>query len=141
MAESQVVYLLWHGDDLEEETPEAKLLGICSSEALAQDRIERCADVTGFHEHPDDFHTDPHRLDTDQWTEGYVEMETMFVELLDEGADVWRPVSALVLPDGLHRLPLAAPDEERWAFAPGTVVRCERRGMGLLAVESVLVEE
>ena len=34
------VYLLWHGDDLDE-GPEAKLLGVYSTEAGAQARIGR----------------------------------------------------------------------------------------------------
>jgi hypothetical protein len=56
--------------------------------------------------------------------------ETIYVELLEEGVDVWRPVEAQVLGDGRYRL-LAPPDydseTETWAFLPGTVVRCEAR--------------
>ena len=48
---------------------------------------------------------------------------TIYVEFLDEGVDVWRPVEA----GGVYRLPERSPAGETWAFAPGTRVRCERR--------------
>ena len=68
--------------------------------------------------------------------------ETIYVELLDEGVDVWRPVDAEPLGDGRYRL-LGAPDYdpeiETWVFPPGTVVQCEARylsgGPALVAVE------
>jgi hypothetical protein len=66
----------------------------------------------------------------------------VYVRLLDEGTDVWRPVSATALPDGSFRLlepngydPIA----ETWEFPPLTKVRCVARkftdgGEGLVAV-------
>lgn len=66
-------------------------------------------------------------------------MQTVYVELMDEGVDVWRPVEATVEADGTFRLPDEAPDDEVWRFAPGSVVRCEPRalseGEALVAVE------
>ena len=59
---------------------------------------------------------------------------TVYVELLDEGVDVWRPVEAERENDGVVRLPSVAPEGERWAFPPGSRVRCERRDSGLVAV-------
>jgi hypothetical protein len=50
-----------------------------------------------------------------------------FVELQDEGVDVWRPVMATVEGAGVYRLPTEQPADETWAFAPGAVVRCEAR--------------
>ena len=64
------------------------------------------------------------------------------VRLLDEGTDVWRPVSASALPDGTFRLREPEgydPNAERWEFPPPTKVRCITRqfadgGEGLVAV-------
>jgi hypothetical protein len=63
---------------------------------------------------------------------------TVYVELLDEGVDVWRPVEAVE--DGeSFLLPTTAPAGERWRFAPGSRVRCELRqlygGQTLVAAE------
>jgi hypothetical protein len=56
--------------------------------------------------------------------------ETVYVQLLDEGVDVWRPVEAEPLGGDRYRL-LATPDYdpefERWAFLPGSIVRCKPR--------------
>ena len=67
---------------------------------------------------------------------------TVFVELLDEGTAVRRPVEAEELGDGRYRLlPTDGydPELETWAFLPGAVVRCEKRrlssGPALVAIE------
>jgi hypothetical protein len=63
---------------------------------------------------------------------------TVYVELLDEGIDTWRPVEAIADGD-CFVLPHSAPDGEHWRLAPGSRVRCELRelsgGQGLVAVE------
>lgn len=74
MSEGNTVYLLWHGDDLEEGTPEAKLLGVYSSEEKAQERITRSLGQPGFADHPDDFLIVPQTVDKDDWPDGYVEV-------------------------------------------------------------------
>jgi hypothetical protein len=51
--------------------------------------------------------------------------QTIYVELLDEGVDVWRPVQTDQQPDGTFRLPDHAPEGENWRFPPGSKVRCE----------------
>ena len=56
-----------------------------------------------------------------------VATQTIYVELVDEGVDVWRPVDATVEHNGTFRLPDHAPEGEAWRFLPGSVVRCERR--------------
>lgn len=72
---------------------------------------------------------------------GSVISPTIYVELIDEGVDVWRPVEATANVDGTFRLPDQAPDGETWRFAPGTLVRCELRkladGEALVAVDTV----
>ena len=66
----------------------------------------------------------------DQQSRGYgssVGAQTIYVELVDEAVDVWRPVDARVEHSGTFRLPDHAPEGEAWRFPPGSVVRCERR--------------
>jgi hypothetical protein len=54
---------------------------------------------------------------------------TIYVALLDEGTDVWRPVEARKQNDGSYLIVSTndAPDDERWQFPTGSVVRCETR--------------
>ena len=47
--------------------------------------------------------------------------------LLNEGVDVWRPVEATPVSTETYRVEGQMPDDEEWAFAPGTVVRCESK--------------
>lgn len=61
------------------------------------------------------------------------EPEEVFVRLLDEGTDVWRPVPAVRDPSGGFRLLRADqydPATETWEYPPGSVVECEVRGEG-----------
>lgn len=66
------VWLLWHGDDIYEETPDAKLLGVYASEELARARIARCTQLHGFQDHPDAFEISRYEINRDEWPEGYV---------------------------------------------------------------------
>ena len=69
--------------------------------------------------------------------------ETIYVYLLDEGTDVWRPVQAEHLGDDRYRITSvnAARDDEQWQFKTGDVVRCSSRtlsgGPALIAHERV----
>ena len=56
--------------------------------------------------------------------------EIILMPLIDEGTEVWRPVEAEPVGDGAWRVLGPVPYGETWAFAPGTVVRCERRNHG-----------
>lgn len=58
------------------------------------------------------------------------ETQTIYVELLDEGVTVYRPVEATADPDGIFRLPATAPADEHWRFEPGSRVVCERQNVG-----------
>jgi hypothetical protein len=49
----------------------------------------------------------------------------IYVELLEEGVNVWRPVRAISEGNGVYRLPNEQPEGERWAFPPGARVACE----------------
>ena len=53
-------------------------------------------------------------------------MPTIYIRLLDEGTDVLRPTEAEELANGLFKLmptPEYDPDDEKWEFIPGSVVR------------------
>ena len=56
-------------------------------------------------------------------------MTTIFVCLLDEGTDVWRPVDAENVGPGAYRIITnnEAADDEHWQFSTGEVVHCEPR--------------
>jgi hypothetical protein len=67
---------------------------------------------------------------------------TIYVALANEGTSVWRPVQAVPIGDNVFRIaPTEVPDGEEWEFAPGSIVRCERRslssGPALVAIELV----
>ena len=51
--------------------------------------------------------------------------ETIFVALLGEGTDVWRPVKASSLGDRRFVVNGPLPDNEQWEFEPGSLVLCE----------------
>ena len=64
---------------------------------------------------------------------------TIYVKLMDEAVDVWRPVDASPEGHDMYRLADApTPATEVWEFQPGSVVRCERReldgAMSMVAV-------
>ena len=52
---------------------------------------------------------------------------TVYVALLNEAVNVWRPVQAEHLGEDRYRLTAAPPDGEVWPFATSDVVRCAER--------------
>jgi hypothetical protein len=47
--------------------------------------------------------------------------EAIYVALLDEGMEVWRPVEAFHERDSIYRISDAeSPDDEIWEFPPGS---------------------
>lgn len=56
-------------------------------------------------------------------------MATIYMPLLNEGTDVWRPVEATLVSADTYRVDAEMPEGEEWAFAPGTVVHCERKAL------------
>jgi len=65
----------------------------------------------------------------------------IYVYLLDEGTDVWRPVDAIQVGDATYEIVggNGDPEVEHWEFATGDLVRCEQRalsgGMHMVAFE------
>lgn len=55
---------------------------------------------------------------------------TIYVPLLDEGVEVWVPVKARPQGGEGFRLPSIAPEDEKWKYAPGSIVRCRLRDLG-----------
>lgn len=49
---------------------------------------------------------------------------TILIALLDEGVEVWRPVLAERVGPDLYFVLGSVPDDEEWAFPPGSLVRC-----------------
>jgi hypothetical protein len=71
--------------------------------------------------------------------------KTIYVALLDEGSPVWRPVEAIVLRDQIYQIVSENhnPDDERWEFTAGEIVRCVFKALigdsrVLVAVESAM---
>jgi hypothetical protein len=69
----------------------------------------------------------------------------VFVRLFDEGTDVSRPTPAVLIEENVYRLlPIEGynPEQEKWEFLPGSIVRVERKanaeGDYLLATENVM---
>ncbi len=59
-------------------------------------------------------------------------MTTIYIRLIDEGTDAFRPAEAELLESGFYRLqptPNYDPEDEHWEFTPGTIVRGEQRKM------------
>jgi hypothetical protein len=68
----------------------------------------------------------------------------IYVYLLGEGTDVWRPVQAKKLSDKLFRIVSqnTDPENEKWQFSTGDIVKCEERILSnskkcLVAVEKI----
>jgi hypothetical protein len=65
---------------------------------------------------------------------------TIFVALLNEGTQCWRPVLAEHHTDNIYQIVDSVPAGEEWMFQPGDMVRCEERefseGVGLVAYET-----
>ncbi len=69
-----------------------------------------------------------------------VGVETIYMPLVGEGVDVWRPVLAERLEMGRYRVLGPVPESEQWLFAPGSIVHVEMKrlseGEALVAVEA-----
>ena len=65
-------------------------------------------------------------------------LTTIYMPLLNEGTDVWRPVEAMKITDLGYMVTQPEPAEEQWAFQPGHILTCEERqlddGLRLVAV-------
>lgn len=56
-----------------------------------------------------------------------MDAEVIYMRLLDEGTDAWRPVSARPVRPGVYRVLDHEAEGESWEFAPGELVRVGRQ--------------
>ena len=54
-------------------------------------------------------------------------LTTIYMPLLNEGTDVWRPVEAMKIGNLGYMVTENAPPDEEWAFQPGLILQCEER--------------
>ena len=54
-----------------------------------------------------------------------MEIQQIYVQLLDEGTIVYRPVSATHIKDMVFKIEGNVPEDETWAFLPGKIVECK----------------
>jgi hypothetical protein len=66
------VFVVQHTHKLEDGGEDVKLVGVYSSEERAREAVDRLSRKPGFRDHPDSFQIDRYRVDSDQWTEGFV---------------------------------------------------------------------
>lgn len=68
------VYLVQH-EHLINGVEDVKIIGIYSTQILAQRAIERAKSLIGFSDTPNGFYMDEYKLDEDHWTEDYIAVE------------------------------------------------------------------
>ena len=54
-------------------------------------------------------------------------MTTIYIYLMNEGTESWRPVNATQVGKNEFRVEGPVPEDEEWEFAPGSIVRCKQR--------------
>jgi hypothetical protein len=52
---------------------------------------------------------------------------TIYIELMNEGTNCWRPVEAKDLGDGRFQILGSQPEGEEWQFRPGEIVECRKK--------------
>ena len=121
------VFVVQHSYE-EGEHEETKFMGVYASVGDAEEAITRMRELPGFKNHREGFTISACEVGQDHWTDGFSSLATIFVPLLDEAVQAWRPVEAELLPDSLYRI-ITKNDEgkERWRYNAGQVVRCEAR--------------
>jgi hypothetical protein len=65
-------YVVQHIHIINDDEEDVKMIGVYSSEQLAQEAVARLSSQPGFCDVPDGFHIDRYELDKDHWTEGFV---------------------------------------------------------------------
>ena len=68
---------------------------------------------------------------------------TIYVYLLDEGIDVWRPVDGIHIKNNIYQIKPESiiPKTETWQFLPSDIVLCEEKilskGKQIVAVKKI----
>jgi hypothetical protein len=71
----RIVYVVQHVHILEKDDEDVKMIGVYSTEILAQEAVERLRSQPGFCDTPNGFSIDPYELDADHWTSGFVTLQ------------------------------------------------------------------
>lgn len=126
--EREVVYVVHHEYELWGRE-ELKFIGAFATRSDAERAIEGLREQPGFRDWPEGFEITKAHLGTHWWEQGFEKVVPIHVEV--RGTDpvgyeclhaVWRPGDVYRIFGYEHQ---AA--DERWAFRPGQVVRCEER--------------
>ena len=64
------VFILWHVHQTESDEEDSKLIGVYSTEQLAEAARERSRHLPGFRDLPDAFVINRYDVDSDHWTAG-----------------------------------------------------------------------
>ena len=67
----KVVYLLQHSYEIETGCDETKILGIFSSQQMAEEAVEVYRQLPGFRDRKEDFYIDKYEVDKRYWVDGY----------------------------------------------------------------------
>ncbi len=67
----KTVYSVEHENIEDDYIEEPRVIGIYSSEELAQEAIERAKKLSGFGDYPEGFQITKYILDKDQWIRGF----------------------------------------------------------------------
>jgi hypothetical protein len=136
------VYVLHHSYELED-CEETKLIGVYSSKESAKQAITRLKTQSGFCDHPNNFSIDRYQIDQDNWEDGFTTMVTVYMPLLGEGINAWRPVQAIKRTDGFYKITSHNddPEDENWSFSNGDIVRCEPKVLNDGEEHLVIIEK
>jgi hypothetical protein len=106
-----------------------KLIGVYETREDAEAAILRLRDQPGFRDWPDGFTVDEYALGEDHWTEGFSTIVSIHVEVVGQDPPQWECLHAEWQPGDTFLIidTDAGHEDERWAFKPGQVVRCEER--------------
>lgn len=69
-----MIYVLWHSHEIDG-SEEMKMIGVYSSQQMAEAAIERLCHQPGFAKYPDAFVISAYPLDQDHWGEGFMTIE------------------------------------------------------------------
>lgn len=67
----KVVYLLQHSYEIETGCDETKILGIFSSQQMAEEAVEVYRQLPGFRDRKEDFYIDKYEVNKRYWVDGY----------------------------------------------------------------------
>jgi hypothetical protein len=80
------VFLVWHVRVISEEddTEDIKLIGVYTTEKLAEEAVDRKKNLEGFRDYPEGFEISETLLNVDIWTSGFISMEEAIAAIEDE---------------------------------------------------------